>query len=355
MPTSTVMERQVIDAAKYFGYELVFVESLTEGLIHKTYKVSSSGNRTIILQQVNTNVFNNPEKIIKNYQLIYSHLSNRKGIKIPKPLKSVEGSSLWLNNEFCWRAFEYISNSYTDTLPTTRERIFSAALCYGSFIQGLFDLDVRKLTPAIPGFHDLNYRYNQLQHVISLGHTVRLKDSEELLRKIEDSKNLIAFYNKMIQNPEFKIRPMHHDSKLSNILFDKRNNQPICPIDLDTTMPGYFFSDIGDMIRSMVSGSDESDSIENITIRKDFYSAIVTGYQSGIGDVFTETETASLHHAGPLMIYMQSIRFLSDYLSNDVYYKISYPQQNFERAANQLALLEKLEVFLEEEYGYKIR
>ena len=98
-----------------------------------------------------------------------------------------------------------------------------------------------------------------------------------------------------------------------------------------------------------------SNKPEMITIQKDFYDAILTGYQSGIGDALTQTEVEHIHHAGLIMIYMQAIRFLTDYLSNDVYYKISHSDQNFDRAANQLTLLEKLEVFLETDYGYKIR
>lgn len=349
------MDNQVKEIAKHFGSPPSSIESLTEGLIHKTYKVSFADGLTIILQQVNTAVFTDPKKIIRNYQLLQQHLDTHGGIKIPQLRKTKAGGELYYEGNSCWRAFEFIVHSRTENLPTTKEKIFSAAQCYGTFLRSLSDMDVGKLQPAIAGFHDLNNRYNQLQHAKQSATQDRLIASKMWLEKIESRKSLVDFYNHAIQNSEFKIRPMHHDCKLSNILFDSRSNQAICPIDLDTVMPGYFFSDMGDMVRSMASETEEDSPANKIIIRKDFYEAILNGYLSGVGKAFTQTELSHIHHAGLIMIYMQAIRFLADYLSNDVYYKISRPTQNFDRAVNQLTLLEKLEEFLETDYRYKIK
>jgi Ser/Thr protein kinase RdoA (MazF antagonist) len=346
------MDIQVKEVARHFGLNAASFESLTEGLIHQTYKVASATGHNLILQQVNTSVFTDPQKITANYKLLYHHLHTNHGVKIPELKKTIAGDDLCHINGFCWRAFEYVPDSYTEHLPS-REKIFSAAHCYGSFVRDLFGLDATKLSPTIPGFHDLNNRFRQFQQAKQQCQTGRLKQSHELILKIEDRKHLVDFYNNLIQNPAYRIRPMHHDSKLSNILFNKHTEEAICPIDLDTTMPGYFFSDVGDMVRSMVSAASEDSAPEKI--RKDFYEAILSGYQAGIGDALTPTELAHIHHAGLIMIYMQAIRFLTDYLSGDVYYKISHPDQNYNRAMNQLALLEKVEVFLETDYGYQVR
>ena len=348
------MESQVKIVANYFGPDATSIESLTEGLIHKTYKVVFADSSTIILQQINTSVFADPKKVIENYQLLFQHLNSSDGIKIPQLKKTTEGNEFFHDCGLYWRAFEYIPDSYTENLLTS-EKIFSAAQCYGAFVRNLFGLDARKLTPTIPGFHDLNLRFNQFQHAKQQCKPVRMTKSLDLISKIEERKYLVDYYNNLIQDPAYRIRPMHHDCKLSNILFDTHTKKAICPIDLDTTMPGYFFSDVGDMVRSMVSEASEDSAPEKITIRKDFYDSILNGYQSGIGDALTQTELDHIHHAGLIMIYMQGIRFLTDYLSNDVYYKISYSDQNFDRAANQLTLLEKMETFLEADYQYKIR
>lgn len=147
---------------------------------------------------------------------------------------------------------------------------------------------------------------------------------------------------------------MHHDAKISNILFDS-SGKVICPVDLDTSMPGYFFSDLGDMIRSMVASQDEKDKeLDKLYVRKEFYEAILDGYLSILENQLTEAEKKYIHFAGLAMICMQALRFLTDYLDGDIYYRIEYPEQNYDRAKNQLALLQKLEEFLEKQYGFSI-
>jgi Ser/Thr protein kinase RdoA (MazF antagonist) len=345
----------VVFAAEQFKFYAPFFEMLTDGLIHKTYKVTAN-NKSAILQQVNTNVFKNPEQVVNNYHAVYDHLVNTNSIKIPEALKTKDGTFLWVDAEnSCWRAFTYISNTYTESLPAAQEKIFSAAASYGAFTKALSGLDPTSLSETILGFHDLNNRYQQLQHAVTNAPTERLTSSKELLGKIEHRKNLVDFYNKLKNIPEFKLRAMHHDCKLSNILFDRSSGKAVCPIDLDTVMPGYFFSDVGDMIRSMISDQDENAPAESVSVNKSVYQAIISGYQSGIGNSFTNTENKFIHHSGMLMLYMQAIRFLADYLSNDTYYKIDYPEQNFNRALNQITLLEKLEDFLKAEYAYPIK
>lgn len=345
----------VVFAAEQFGFYTPFFEVLTDGLIHKTYKATNN-NKSAILQQVNTNVFNDPDQVVRNYQIIYNHLIEKKALKIPASLKTVGNNSTWIDKEgSCWRAFEYIDNTYTESLPAEPEKIFSAAKCYGGFTQALAGLDVEQLRPTIPRFHDLTNRYNQLQHAVEKATPERLASSKDLLNKIKQRKHLVDFYRSLKTNPEFKLRAMHHDTKLSNILFDKSTQQAVCPIDLDTTMAGYFFSDVGDMIRSMISSSDENAPADSVEINPEVYRAIITGYEAGIGNSFTQSENEHIHQSGLMMLYMQGIRFLTDYLSNDVYYKIDYPQHNFNRALNQITLLEKLEYFLKKEYQYEVK
>ena len=148
---------------------------------------------------------------------------------------------------------------------------------------------------------------------------------------------------------------MHHDCKLSNILFHKKSGEAICPIDLDTLMPGYYFSDLGDMVRSMVPSVDEGEKdVEKLFVRRDVYQALVEGYMEGMENGLTEKEKKYLHHSGLLMIYMQALRFLTDYLKGDVYYKTTYDNQNYYRALNQFTLLVKLEELLLQTYRYTI-
>jgi Ser/Thr protein kinase RdoA (MazF antagonist) len=348
------MKNVVLKVGNQFGFSGDSVESLTEGLIHQTYKVTNSAGKSIVLQQVNVNVFTDANLIVENYRLISECLRKQNGV-IPTMLETPSGERLWIDDDHgSWRAFEYIDNSYTENIPATPETIYRAAECFGSFVRSLQSLNSKHLQPTIPSFHNLGFRYKQFHGGLERCTAARRMKSRELIRKIEARTHLVNFYKKLDTNNDFNVRPMHHDCKLGNILFNKITKQTICPIDLDTTMPGYFFSDVGDLIRSMVSNANESDPPESIKINRESYYAIIDGYRSGIKDTFTATEEKYIHHAGLLMIYMQAMRFLTDYLSNDIYYKISYPQQNFFRATNQLALLEKLEIFLKEEFNYPV-
>jgi Phosphotransferase enzyme family len=336
----------VVFAAERFGFYAPFFEVLTDGLIHKTFKITAN-NRSAILQQVNTHVFNDINAVVGNYQLIYNHLKRSGNLRIPTMLKTVDQQLTWVDKENSyWRAFEFIANTYTETLPASPEKIFSAAKCYGEFTAALNELDIKQLKSTIPDFHDLTNRYNQLQITVLHASHERLTKSRLLLEKIEHCKQLVDFYDGLKSNPDFRLRAMHHDTKLSNILFDKTTEQAVCPIDLDTVMPGYFFSDVGDMIRSMVSAHDENSPANSVSVDKETYNAIVSGYEAGVGNTFTSVEKKYILRSGMMMLYMQGIRFLADYLSNDTYYKINYPEQNFDRALNQLTLLEKLEAFV---------
>lgn len=344
----------VVFAAEQFGLNTPFFEALTDGLIHQTFKATEN-NRAIILQQVNTQVFTDVQRIIENYQVVYHHLHEKSALKIPAALTTKHGEYLWVDREGgYWRAFEFIANTCTKTLPATPEKIFSAAQCYGSFTQALSDLNIHRLQPTLSRFHDVGYRYQQLQHAVTAATPERLKASKTLLTEIESRKNLVTFYDTLKNNPAFRLRAMHHDTKLSNILFDQTTGKAVCPIDLDTTMPGYFFSDVGDMIRSMISAADENAPADQVQVSPAIYEAIVSGYQNGMGCSFTEAENNHLHESGRIMLYMQGMRFLTDYLMNDVYYKITYPEQNFNRALNQFTLLEKLEYFLFDAYDMRL-
>jgi Ser/Thr protein kinase RdoA (MazF antagonist) len=147
---------------------------------------------------------------------------------------------------------------------------------------------------------------------------------------------------------------MHHDAKISNILFDEETGTVICPVDFDTCMPGYFYSDLGDLVRSMAcSEGERSVNFSEIGINLEFYDAVISGYLEVMQGLLTEAEKKYIHYSGLLVIYMQALRFLTDYLKGDVYYQISYPEQNFDRAKNQLILLEKLEEMLSNHYNFR--
>jgi aminoglycoside phosphotransferase (APT) family kinase protein len=150
---------------------------------------------------------------------------------------------------------------------------------------------------------------------------------------------LVEQYENFISSKNAILRVTHHDTKISNVLFDQ-NEKVICVIDLDTVMPGYFISDVGDMCRTYLPNvSEEEQNIDLIQIDKGRWDAIKEGYLLAMGDLLTSFEKAHFEFAGSFMIYMQALRFLTDHLNNDVYYGAKYNGQNYVRAINQIALL----------------
>jgi thiamine kinase-like enzyme len=192
---------------------------------------------------------------------------------------------------------------------------------------------------TIPGFHDLNWRWQQFQDALATGDSARIALAKTEIEYLQSRFDIVEQFNAIKKDPDFKIRVTHHDTKISNVLLDE-NEKGICVIDLDTVMPGYFISDLGDMFRTYLSPANEEErDLSKITVRKDFYDAIVKGYLTFMEPELTATEKAHFHYAGEFMIYMQALRFLTDYLNNDRYYGQSYEGHNLLRAQNQIALL----------------
>lgn len=345
-------------AAQFIGPDEagIHIEQLGNGLIHHTYLASNATlNKSIVLQCINVHVFKKPEDILHNYNEVYQYLQKQKnGISIPAPITAANGRLLWCDDEKnYWRATGFIDNSYSPLIAANEEAAYTVARSFAAFTGSLAGLDPRHLKEIIPGFHDLSFRYRQFEEAVSGAPVERLLKSTHIIAELRGRKNLVNFYESIRHAADYPDRVMHHDCKISNILFDNHTAAVICPVDLDTTMPGKFFSDIGDMIRSMSCTVDENSiQWEDIDIRPLFYKAILKGYLEGAGNMLTGEEKTHIHYSGLMMIYMQAIRFLADFLNGNLYYKTTYPEQNLNRALNQLILLEKLEAFLKHEYAF---
>lgn len=323
--------------------ESLRVEAFGSGLINNTWKVIAPGSE-YILQRVNHAVFKEPENIANNISLIGEFLrKNHPAYTFVSPVANSNGDEMiYLKGEGYFRLFPFVAGSHSKDVVETPEQAYEAATQFGRFTRLLNGIDIKKLKLTIPFFHDLTLRYQQFLTALEKGNRERIRESGVLIRSLVAHAGIVTEYGNIIANPEFKLRVTHHDTKISNVLFDKGGNG-ICVIDLDTVMPGYFISDVGDMMRTYLSPvSEEEKELEKIEVRDEFYKAIVKGYYNEMKEELTETEKKCFFYAGTFMIYMQALRFLTDYLNDDIYYGAKYPRHNFMRAENQLALLEQL-------------
>ena len=239
--------------------------------------------------------------------------------------------------------FPFVKDSHSIDTVQRPEQAYEAARQFALFTKSLSGLDAGLLKITLPDFHNLSLRYQQFEKALILGDKQRLKQSRDLINFIQQHRSIAGEfeYNK----PDLITRCTHHDTKISNVLFDN-NDKGICVIDLDTVMPGYFISDVGDMMRTYLAPvNEEATDFSTIEVRPAYYQAIVDGYMCEMGAELNDFEKDYFHFAGKFMIYMQALRFLTDYINNDVYYGSRYQGHNLVRAGNQAALLQKLIAF----------
>ena len=310
------------------------------GLINHTWLVETK-HKKYILQRINDQVFTNPAAIDDNINAISRFLKiHFPGYIFTAPVFSNENKSLiQLNGKGYFRMFEFIAGSKAYTVLENPELAFEASKQFGRFTKLLSGFDINKLKITLPAFHDLKLRYIQFIKAAKDHNNDRVKQSQEIIAALESYKYIVDIFDSIQQKPSFKKRVTHHDTKISNVLFDE-NNKGICVIDLDTVMPGYFISDVGDMMRTYLSpaGEEETD-YSKITVRENYFDAIVQGYLNEMKDELSTEEKKYFVYAGKFMIYMQALRFITDYFNNDIYYGASNEFHNLNRGINQLTLL----------------
>ena len=320
------------------------VETLTSGLINNTWKVTS-GPEAYILQRVNHEVFKKPFEVAANIRMIDAYLKEHSpSYLFVSPVQTLNGEDIiFLADEGYFRLFPYVQGSHTINTVLNPDQAFEAALHFGKFTRLLSGFDAKLLHITIPDFHNLTLRSLQFETALHQGDRERIKQSTHLVDEIRRYGHIVDSYEKIRKNPNVKQRVTHHDTKISNVLFDDRD-KGLCVIDLDTVMPGYFISDVGDMMRTYLSPANEEEKdFDRIEVREEFFKSIVNGYLSSMGDELGREEQGLILYSGLFLVYMQALRFLADYFNRDVYYGARYPEQNFVRAGNQLVLLKRLD------------
>lgn len=312
------------------------------GLINNTWKIEDEKG-VFILQKINTNIFKHPEYISENIKVISNYLAvHHPEYFFCTPLTTTRLDDIFYSDNACFRMFPFIENSHTIDVAENTHQAFEASLKFGELTRLLADFPIYKLKITLPDFHNISLRYNDFLKAAATGNKERIEQSASLISFLNSQKHIVSEYETLKVSGKLKARVTHHDTKINNVLFN-HNDKGICVIDLDTLMPGYFISDVGDMIRTYISpfGEEEKD-FSKLEIREDYFTAIAEGYLNKMFAEINETELRHFVFAGKFMIYMQALRFLSDYLNNDIYYGSKYEGQNFIRAGNQAHLLKLL-------------
>lgn len=321
-----------------YGWERPLIKPLNQGLINQTFEVHTQQG-DFILQNINTQVFKQPKSIDENIKAIGKYLDQYAASTIFThliPTKTGETLVEWEGKHY--RAFKKIEGAAFDVLTNTTQAK-SAAHQFGLFTARLSGFPVGQLKATIPQFHDLELRYKQFEQAAIHGDRSRIQEVNEELLFLKAHKSYLDKWLHFVKNKEAHLRVTHHDTKISNVLF-KNETEAICVIDLDTTMPGYFISDVGDMCRTYLClVNEECQHLDQVKIIPERWNAIQDGYLSAMAEHLTHFEKDHFSFSGQFMIYMQAIRFLTDYLELDKYYHTTRPGQNLDRTRNQIQLL----------------
>jgi Ser/Thr protein kinase RdoA (MazF antagonist) len=324
----------------------VSIEIIKSGHINETYKVEV-GDRKYILQRVNTQIFAEPVRIMENIETVANHLKSKGYDKsILSFTKTKTGQSVVSDTEGgVWRLVDFVDNTYSILKIDNPDQAFVAAEAFGEYARFLSDLDVRKIHTILPNFHNADFRIEQhrdalksLQFASSLAMTTRLKKAAKDLTFIQEY--LPYFEHK---HPNIPLRVTHNDTKISNILFDKTTDKAACIIDLDTLQTSTLLADFGDIVRTYTSAFDEDFAdFPKIEMRFDYFEALLSGFMKGLGEKILAEEKNNLIFGAERTVFVQVLRFMTDYLNNDIYYQTHFDDHNLVRAQNQLALFKSI-------------
>jgi Ser/Thr protein kinase RdoA (MazF antagonist) len=333
----TILPQYGLDESEYT------VKPFGNGLINHSWKIISAG-KEFLLQRINQQVFRRPADIMDNCRLLSGYFK----IKHPDylfvaPLHTIHGLNYVQDAENnYYRLFPFIKNSYTCNEVNRPALAYEAAKQFGKFTRLLSDFDPAQLLITLPDFHNLSLRHQQFEQALEGGARQRIEKSRESIRYLKNQSPLVEIFEKIRKGPSFIPRVIHHDAKINNVLFDIGTDQGVCVIDLDTVMPGYYISDVGDMLRTYLSpAGEEEPDFGKMEIREDYFREVAKGYLGEMKSELGEEELLYFVYAGKFGIYMQALRFLTDYLNNDIYYLTRYEDQNLVRANNQVVLLQR--------------
>ncbi|RZJ77799.1 MAG: aminoglycoside phosphotransferase family protein [Flavobacterium sp.] len=327
-----------------FDAETVSLKQIGSGLINRTFLLTTETGAQYILQNINTQVFKNPTAIANNIEAVAKFLKNHyPNYLFPAPIAAENGNLMFHFEDEYWRLLPFVEDTVAFDILSDPKQAYEAAKQFAKLTRLLNNFEATTLQPTIVGFHDLSLRYEQFLTGLN-STTAQLK--EDASNEIETALHhhfIVDYYKSYEQSANFPDRVIHHDTKISNALLAEHTFDGICVIDLDTLMPGKFISDLGDMMRTYLCAFSENETdLSKINIRLDYFEATIKGYLSEMADILTDTEKDLILFSGKYMVYMQALRFLTDYLNGNIYYPISYHTQNLDRAKNQFKLLSEL-------------
>ena len=335
------------------------VKPFGNGHINDTYAVtcaSEGGVRRYILQKLNSRVFPHPTALMNNFAAVTAYLRpiikkeggdpDRECLKV---IPTVQGAAYYVDGEGeVWRMTQLIENTDAYLVAENSAMFEDAGRAFGLFIKRLEGFDAASLIEVIPDFHNTVKRYENLEKAVAADKAGRVSGVKDLIDFARARKDKTSVIVSALKEGRIPLRVTHNDTKLNNVLIDTATQKAICVIDLDTVMPGSLLYDFGDAIRVGCSTAEEDEKdLSKVNFDRENFVAFTRGFMRGLGDNLTINEEKLLPTGAILMTFECGMRFLTDYLEGDVYFKTAYPEHNLVRCRTQFKLVEEMEKSLD--------
>lgn len=322
------------------------------GHIHETFLLKTDSGSQYIFQKINQRIFPDALALQKNILRVTAHIAEKQKQKHPEdwtrrvlqPVPTLDG--VWMHTTAAgdaWRAFVYISGTRTIDLVSEPAEAYELGRAFGQFQRMLADFP-GTLHETIPDFHNTPARFTAFQEAVRNATADRLQSAREEIRTAEARAEMAGRLIELRKAGTLPLSIAHNDTKINNLLFDTDTGEALCAIDLDTVMPGLSLYDFGDMVRTGTpTMPEEASDLRGIQVDLDRFAALAQGYLAAAGALLIEAERRELVFSGRLLTYETGLRFLTDYLTGDNYFRTTYPGQNLDRCRNQFRLLADME------------
>ena len=329
---------------------VVSISAYGNGHINDTYLVRTTLNECLkkyIFQRLNSNVFKKPEQVIENIEKVTGYLKTRADSEraVLSLIPTKDGQTFIKDeNGDVWRMYNFIEDSICLDIVENEQDFYECAFAFGKFQRDLRHFPAHTLYETIPNFHNTPVRFGDFLRAVSADKCGRAKDVN---REIDFIIARQDFYSVLIDaeaKGDLPLRVTHNDTKSNNVMLDKKTRKALCVIDLDTIMPGYSVTDFGDAIRFGASTAAEDEkNLDKVHFSIELFKAYTKGYMAGCGGKLKPTEIMLMPEGAKMMTIECGMRFLTDYLQGDTYFKTAYPEHNLVRARTQLKLVKEME------------
>lgn len=347
-----MMEQEVLKGFRFLG-EAVSMEPYGSGHINDTFLVTMkpTGKR-YILQRMNTNIFKNPLELMENIINVTTHLRRKIIENNGDPeretlnlILTAQDKPYYVDSQGSfWRAYGFIEDAISYDAVEKPDDFYQSAVAFGNFQCLLSDFSAESLHETIPGFHDTKKRFEVFKEAVEKDRMGRAWGVAEEIKFVLDHEDVANILGDMQKKGELPLRVTHNDTKLNNIMIDKNSGKGICVIDLDTVMPGLAVNDFGDSIRFGAStGAEDETDLSRISCDMGLFELYTKGFIEGCKGRLTEKEISMLPMGAKVMTFECGMRFLTDYLEGDTYFKIHRDGHNLDRARTQFKLVKDME------------